>query len=169
MACFDTAFHRSQPEIAQLYALPRAMIERGVRRYGFHGLSYSYLAETLPDFDPVFAEGRVVVAHLGNGASLCAMKSGRSIATTMGFSALEGLPMGTRCGSIDAGVVFYMLREMKLSAEEAERMLYTNPACSACRAFRTTCASCACRPAPIPTQGARSTCSSTGSSGRSDP
>ena len=101
------------------------MTEAGVRRYGFHGLSYAYIASVLPRYDPGLAAGRVVVAHLGNGASLCALNNGASIATTMGFSALDGLPMGTRCGTIDAGVVFYMLREMKLSPEEAERFLYT--------------------------------------------
>lgn len=125
IACFDTAFHRNQPEIAQLFALPHAMTEAGVRRYGFHGLSYAHIASVLAQYDPALATGRVVVAHLGNGASLCALERGRSIATTMGFSALDGLPMGTRCGSLDAGVVFYMMREMKLDPDEAERMLYT--------------------------------------------
>ena len=125
VACFDTAFHQGQSEIASMFALPREMRERGVRRYGFHGLSYDYISSMLKDYHPRLAEGRVVVAHLGNGASLCALKGGASIATTMGFSALDGLPMGTRCGALDAAVVFYMLREMKLSPEEAERMLYT--------------------------------------------
>lgn len=125
IACFDTAFHRRQPEIAQLYALPGAMTEKGVRRYGFHGLSYAYIASVMPGYDAELARGRVVVAHLGNGASLCALKDGESVASTMGFSALDGLPMGTRCGALDPAVVFYMLREMKLSAEEAERLLYT--------------------------------------------
>jgi acetate kinase len=125
VACFDTAFHQSQSEIASMFALPRAMRESGVRRYGFHGLSYDYIASVLKDYDPRLSEGRVIVAHLGNGASLCALQNGTSIATTMGFSALDGLPMGTRCGAVDAGVVFYMLREMKLSPVEAERVLYT--------------------------------------------
>lgn len=125
VACFDTAFHQTQSDIASLFALPREMRDRGVRRYGFHGLSYDYIASVLNDFDPRLAEGRVVVAHLGNGASLCALRQGISVATTMGFSALDGLPMGTRCGAIDPGVVFFMLREMKLTPEEAERMLYT--------------------------------------------
>ena len=124
VACFDTAFHRGQPEIAQMFALPREMREQGVRRYGFHGLSYDYIASVLPTYDPGLATGRVIVAHLGNGASLCALKGGASVATTMGFSALDGLPMGTRCGALDPAVVFYMLRTMKLSPEEAERMLY---------------------------------------------
>ncbi|WP_414471316.1 acetate/propionate family kinase [Microvirga sp. M2] len=125
VACFDTAFHRTQSEIASLFALPREMRERGVRRYGFHGLSYDYISSVLKDYDPRLAGGRVIAAHLGNGASLCALDKGTSIATTMGFSALDGLPMGTRCGTIDAGVVFFMLREMQLSPEAAERMLYT--------------------------------------------
>ncbi|WP_132249277.1 acetate/propionate family kinase [Methylobacterium segetis] len=125
IACFDTAFHRGQPEIAQLFALPHAMTERGVRRYGFHGLSYAYIASVLAAYDPALASSRVVVAHLGNGASLCALDRGRSVATTMGFSALDGLPMGTRCGALDAGVVFYMLREMGLTPDEAEQVLYT--------------------------------------------
>ncbi|KLK93455.1 acetate kinase [Microvirga vignae] len=125
IACFDTAFHQTQSEIASLFALPREMRERGVRRYGFHGLSYDYISSVLKDYDSRLAEGRVVVAHLGNGASLCALEGGVSVATTMGFSALDGLPMGTRCGAIDAGVVFFMLREMKLTPEEAERVLYT--------------------------------------------
>ncbi|MEA1833697.1 acetate/propionate family kinase [Methylobacterium durans] len=125
VACFDTAFHRDQPEIAQLFALPHAITERGVRRYGFHGLSYAYIASAMADYDPALAEARVVVAHLGNGASLCALDGGRSVATTMGFSALDGLPMGTRCGSLDPGVIFYLLREMRLGPDEAERLLYT--------------------------------------------
>lgn len=125
VACFDTAFHRSQPLIAQLFAIPHEMTEKGVLRYGFHGLSYEHIASVLGDYDPALPTGRVVVAHLGNGASLCALSRGKSVATTMGFSALDGLMMGTRCGALDAGVVFYMLRQMKLSAEAAERILYT--------------------------------------------
>lgn len=125
VACFDTAFHQTQSDIASLFALPREMRERGVRRYGFHGLSYEYISSVLQDYDPRLAKGRVVVAHLGNGASLCGLREGVSAATTMGFSALDGLPMGTRCGAIDAGVVFFMLREMKISPDEAERVLYT--------------------------------------------
>lgn len=125
VACFDTAFHQSQSEIASMFALPQEMRDRGVRRYGFHGLSYDYIASVLGEYDPRLAEGRVIVAHLGNGSSLCALKGGASVATTMGFSALDGLPMGTRSGSVDAGVIFYMLREMKLKPEEAERVLYS--------------------------------------------
>jgi acetate kinase len=125
IASFDTAFHRTQPEIARMFALPQEMADAGVKRYGFHGLSYDYIASVLADYDTRLRSGRVIVAHLGNGASLCALKGGVSVATTMGFSALDGLPMGTRCGGLDPAVVFYMLRSMKLSAEEAERMLYT--------------------------------------------
>jgi acetate kinase len=125
VASFDTAFHQTQSDIARMFALPSEMRERGVRRYGFHGLSYDYISSVLKDYDSRLDEGKVIVAHLGNGASLCALDDGISIATTMGFSALDGLPMGTRCGAIDAAVVFYMLRDMKLSPEEAERILYT--------------------------------------------
>jgi acetate kinase len=125
VAAFDTAFHATQPAIARMFALPRMLRDRGVKRYGFHGLSYAHIASVLADYDPMLTQGRVVVAHLGNGASLCALKAGRSVATTMGFSALEGLPMGTRCGCLDPAVVFFMLREMKLDPEEAERLLYT--------------------------------------------
>src|SRR5262249_24458440 len=125
VACFDTAFHRSQPELASLFALPQAMTDQGVRRYGFHGLSYDYIPSVMGGYDPALASGPVVVAHLGNGASLCALRAGRRVATTMGFSALEGLPMGTRCGYLAPAVVFHMLREMKLTADEAERLLYT--------------------------------------------
>lgn len=124
-ADFDTAFHRSQPEIAQLFAVPRALTESGVRRYGFHGLSYAYLASVFPKVDERLAKGRVVAAHLGNGASMCAMRASRSIASTMGFSALDGLPMGTRCGNLDPAVVFHMMRTLKLDAAEAEQILYT--------------------------------------------
>ncbi len=98
VACFDTAFHRSQPEVAQAFALPPAITERGVRRYGFHGLSYEYIASVLPQLDAKAAAGRTIVAHLGNGSSLCAMVAGKSVASTMGFTAVDGLPMGTRCG-----------------------------------------------------------------------
>jgi acetate kinase len=100
VACFDTAFHRTQPEIARMFALPQSMLERGVKRYGFHGLSYDYIASVLADYDAHLPSQRVVVAHLGNGASLCALKGGVSVATTIGFSALDGLPMGTRCGAL---------------------------------------------------------------------
>jgi acetate kinase len=125
VACFDTAFHRSQPELAQLFALPRAISARGVLRYGFHGLSYEYIASVMGGYDPALAKGRVVVCHLGNGASACAMRAGRSIASTMGFSALDGLMMGTRSGSIDPGAVFYLIRDMGLTPAEAETLLYT--------------------------------------------
>jgi acetate kinase len=124
VACFDTAFHRTQPPIAQAFALPRAITEGGVQRYGFHGLSYEYIASALADLDAPAARGRVVVAHLGNGASLCAMKDGRSVATTMGLTALDGLVMGTRCGSLDPGVVLYLIDELGMDARALEKLLY---------------------------------------------
>jgi acetate kinase len=124
VACFDTAFHRHQPEIAQRYALPRELTDAGIRAYGFHGLSYEYVAAALPEFDSEAAHGRVAVLHLGNGASMCALLGGRSIATTMGFTALDGLPMGTRCGSLDPGVLLYLLQQHGMSISELEQMLY---------------------------------------------
>jgi acetate kinase len=124
VACFDTAFHRAQPPIAQAFALPRAITERGVQRYGFHGLSYEYIASALGEFDAIAARGRVVVAHLGNGASMCAMKDGRSVASTMGLTALDGLMMGTRCGSLDPGVVLYLIDELGMDARAIETLLY---------------------------------------------
>jgi acetate kinase len=124
VACFDTAFHRSQPEEAQAFALPQAITSRGVRRYGFHGLSYEYIASRLPDVAPEAARGRTVVAHLGNGASLCALREGRSMASTMGFTAVDGLVMGTRCGSVDAGVILYLMDELKMDTRAIEDLIY---------------------------------------------
>jgi acetate kinase len=124
VACFDTAFHRGHPDLADRYALPEELYRQGVRRYGFHGLSYEYIAHALPTAAPEIAGGRVVVAHLGSGASMCAMKAGRSLDSTMGFSALDGLPMGTRCGNIDPGVLLYLMREKQMSTEEIEQLLY---------------------------------------------
>jgi len=124
VACFDTAFHRVQPELAQAFALPSEITDRGVRRYGFHGLSYEYIASALPATDAGAAGGRVVVAHLGNGASMCAMRGGRSVASTMGFTAVDGLPMGTRCGSIDPGVMLYLMDELKMDARAIEKLIY---------------------------------------------
>jgi len=124
VACFDTAFHRSIPARGQLFALPRSLAEAGLRRYGFHGLSYEFIAAALPEYDGSLSAGRVVVAHLGNGASLCALESGRSQACTMGFSTLDGLIMGTRCGAIDPGVLLYLLREKGMDATALERLLY---------------------------------------------
>ena len=125
IACFDTAFHHDRPAIATRFALPRALHDQGIRRYGFHGLSYDYIARALAELDPDLAAGRVVAAHLGNGASLCAMAGGRSVDTTMGFTALDGLVMGTRCGTLDAGVVLHLQRQMGMAAEEVETMLYS--------------------------------------------
>jgi acetate kinase len=124
VACFDTAFHRTQQPVAQAFALPHAITKRGVQRYGFHGLSYEYIASVLPDFDAVAARGRVVVAHLGNGASMCAMKGGVSVASSMGLTALDGLMMGTRCGSLDPGVILYLIDELGMDARALETLLY---------------------------------------------
>ena len=125
VACFDTAFHRSQPELAQLFALPRALTAEGVRRYGFHGLSYEYIAEALPGvLGEDKARGRVIVAHLGNGASMCAMHGLTSIASTMGFTAIDGLMMGTRTGAIDPGVLLYLMDNHGMDAAALTRLLY---------------------------------------------
>jgi acetate kinase len=124
VACFDTSFHRNQPPVAQRYALPDELHEAGVRRYGFHGLSYEYIASVLPQHDTKAAAGRTVVLHLGNGASMCAIESGKCIASTMGFTAVDGLPMGTRCGSIDPGVILYLMDERKMDARAIEKLIY---------------------------------------------
>ena len=124
VACFDTAFHRTAPEVEQAFALPYALYEEGIRRYGFHGLSYEYIASVLPARAREIANGRVVVAHLGNGCSACAMRNRVSIATTMGFTALDGLPMGTRCGELDAGVVLHLIQQKRMSAEALVDLLY---------------------------------------------
>ncbi len=124
VACFDTAFHHAMPRIATRFALPREYEEAGVRRYGFHGLSYEYIARRLRVLAPDLARGRVIAAHLGNGASLCAMRDGRSLDTTMGFTALDGLMMGTRCGNIDPGVILYLEQERGLTAKQVEDILY---------------------------------------------
>lgn len=124
IACFDTSFHRTQPRLAKLFALPRHFADEGVIRYGFHGLSYNYIASVLPAHLGDRADGRVVVAHLGNGASMCAMKDRKSVASSMGFSALDGLMMGSRCGRLDAGVVLYLLRNRGMSADTIETLLY---------------------------------------------
>ncbi len=124
VACFDTAFHRSHSELADRFAIPEQLYVEGVRRYGFHGLSYEYIAMRLPKVAPEIAARKVVVAHLGSGASMCAMIDGRSVESTMGFTALDGLPMGTRCGQLDPGVVLYLLTEKGLSPKAVEHMLY---------------------------------------------
>jgi len=124
VACFDTSFHTSEPRVATAFALPRALSQKGVRRYGFHGLSYEYIASVLPEHLGPTADGRVVVAHLGHGASMCAMKARCSVATTMGFSALDGLVMGRRCGSLDPGVILYLLDEEHISSAEIGKLLY---------------------------------------------
>ena len=124
IACFDTAFHRTHPWVNDTFALPRDLYEAGIRRYGFHGLSYEYVTSKLKDIAPHHAAGRVIVAHLGNGASMCAIRDGNSVGSTMGFTALDGLPMGTRCGQLDPGVVLYMIDELGMSTEEVARVLY---------------------------------------------
>lgn len=125
VACFDTGFHHGQPPVATRLALPRALGEEGMRRYGFHGISYEYIARQLRLIDPDTGGGRTIAAHLGNGASLCAMDGGRSIDTTMGFTALDGLVMGTRCGALDPGAVLYLLQQRGMTAREVEHLLYS--------------------------------------------
>jgi acetate kinase len=124
VGCFDTAFHRTQPEVAQRFALPRKITDEGVRRYGFHGLSYEYIADTLPSLIGDKADGKVIVAHLGNGASLCAMEGRKSVASTMGFTAVEGLMMGTRTGSIDPGVLLYLMEFHNYDLKSLTKLLY---------------------------------------------
>ena len=124
VACFDTSFHRSNPEIAQMFALPAKLHAEGVRRYGFHGLSYEYVAATLPALDAKAAKGRTVVLHLGNGSSMCALLDGKSVASTMGFTAVDGLPMGTRCGAIDPGVILYLMDQRGMDARAVEKLIY---------------------------------------------
>lgn len=124
VACFDTAFHRTHSAVADHYAIPHQLYAEGVRRYGFHGLSYEYIAKTLPKVAPKIANGRVIVAHLGSGASMCALSAGQSVESTMGFTALDGLPMGTRPGQIDPGVVLYLISEKGMSASNVQNFLY---------------------------------------------
>ncbi|MCR9123754.1 MAG: acetate/propionate family kinase [Phyllobacteriaceae bacterium] len=124
IACFDTAFHRTHPFVNDTFALPRQWFDEGVRRYGFHGLSYDYITSEIVRTEPSLAHGRVVIAHLGNGASMCAVKDGRSVGSTMGFTALDGLPMGTRCGQIDPGVLLYMMQHKGMNADQIADLLY---------------------------------------------
>jgi acetate kinase len=124
VACFDTAFHRTAPALAQAFALPPSITERGVRRYGFHGLSYEYIAQALPQWDARAAAGKTVVLHLGNGASMCATSAGKSMATTMGFTAVDGLPMGTRSGNLDPGVILYLIQKLGMDGSRIESLLY---------------------------------------------
>ncbi len=124
VACFDTAFHRTNPELAQRFAIPQDLHESGVRRYGFHGLSYEYISSVLGSFDPKAATGGTIVLHLGNGASMCALEAGSSVASTMGFTAVEGLPMGTRSGSLDPGVILYLISQRGMEVRAIEQLLY---------------------------------------------
>ena len=125
IACFDTGFHHRQPAIATRFALPRALEEEGVRRYGFHGISYEYIVRQLSEIDPLLSGGKVIAAHLGNGASLCAISDGQSIDTTMGFTALDGLVMGTRSGTLDPGAVLYLFQQKGMTASQVEHLLYS--------------------------------------------
>ncbi|WP_407178519.1 acetate/propionate family kinase [Bradyrhizobium sp. STM 3562] len=124
VACFDTAFHRGHDAVADHYALPYRLHEEGIRRYGFHGLSYEYIAKTLPKVAPEIADGRVIVAHLGSGASMCALHGGRSVESTLGFTALDGLPMGTRPGQLDPGVVLYLISAKGMTPDQLQDFLY---------------------------------------------
>jgi acetate kinase len=124
VACFDTAFHHTNPPLAQMFALPKSLVDAGVRRYGFHGLSYEYIASVLPERVPEAAAGKTIVLHLGNGSSMCALAAGKSITSTMGFSALDGLPMGTRCGNLDPGVILFLLEQKKMDVQALEKLLY---------------------------------------------
>lgn len=124
IACFDTAFHMTHPHIANLFGLPRKFYEKGVKRYGFHGLSYEFIMHRLRSINPQKHKGRIVIAHLGNGASMCAVKEGKSIDSTMGFTALDGLVMGTRCGNLDPGVILYLLQSEQMTAEQIQNVLY---------------------------------------------
>src|SRR4030095_1882360 len=124
VACFDTGFHQTQPHLAQAFALPRELSDSGIRRYGFHGLSYEFVSTRLRVVAPEHADKRIIICHLGNGASVCAIHKGRSVATTMGFTAVEGLMMGTRCGSIDPGVLIYMMDQHRMDARALENRVY---------------------------------------------
>lgn len=124
VACFDTEFHATAPELAQMFALPAELQSAGLRRYGFHGLSYEYICSILPKFDPSAAAGKYIILHLGNGASMSAVEAGRSVATTMGFTAVDGLPMGTRCGSMDPGVLLYLMDHFNMDARAIEKLIY---------------------------------------------
>jgi acetate kinase len=125
VACFDTSFHRTNPDIAQRFALPSELHDAGVRRYGFHGLSYEYVAAVLPQHDAAAAAGKTVVLHLGNGASMCALEGGKSVASTMGFTAVDGLPMGTRTGALDPGVILYLMDSRGMDARAVEKLIYS--------------------------------------------
>lgn len=124
VACFDTSFHHSNPPVSKLFGLPLEYAEAGIRRYGFHGLSYEYISSVLADFDPAAAAGRTVVLHLGSGSSMCGMLGGRSMATTMGFTGVDGLPMGTRSGTLDPGVLLFLMDQRKMGAREIEQLIY---------------------------------------------
>ena len=125
VAVFDTSFHHTNPPLAQMFALPKALTEAGVRRYGFHGISYEYISSILPERDAKAAAGKTIVLHLGNGSSMCAMAGGKGVSSTMGFTAMEGLPMGTRCGALDPGVILFLLDQKKMEVRAIEKLLYS--------------------------------------------
>nr|QQZ52073.1 hypothetical protein JKL49_23345 [Phenylobacterium glaciei] len=166
VACFDTAFHHGHASVVTRFALPRTWHEQGVRRYGFHGLSYEFIADELRGLDPALAAGRVIVAHLGNGASLCAIHDGRSVDTTMGFTALDGLMMGTRCGALDPGVILY-LQQQGLTPDAVQTLLYEQSGLLGSRACRATCG--CCWPVSNPRRRRRWSCSCIASFGKSAP
>jgi acetate kinase len=139
VACFDTSFHRGHPGVTELIPLPRELRMKGLQRYGFHGLSYEYIASVLPDVAPEIAKKRVIVAHLGSGASLCALKGGKSIDSTLGFTALDGLCMGTRPGALDPGVVLHLFQGLNMSAKEVETVLYKKSGLLGFQGSVTTC------------------------------
>lgn len=124
VVCFDTAFHHTQPSLAREFALPRELTARGIRRYGFHGLSYEYIVSVLPQVAPACARGKLVVAHLGNGASMCAIDQGRAVCSTMGLTPVDGLPMGTRCGALDPGVLLFLMQHERMDAHQIEQLIY---------------------------------------------
>jgi len=142
VACFDTSFHRGHEAVADLIPLPREICKDGLQRYGFHGLSYEYIASALPDVAPEIAQGKVIVAHLGSGASLCALNNGKSVDTTMGFTAVDGLCMGTRPGALDPGVVLYLFQNRGLSPKKWKQFFIRNPDCWRFPESATTCATC---------------------------
>jgi acetate kinase len=150
IGCFDTAFHAGLKPPVSRFALPRHYEESGIRRYGFHGLSYEFIASRLREISPAMAQKKIVVAHLGSGASLCAMQGGRSVDTTMGFTPLDGLMMGTRCGTIDPGILLYLQRERGVSPQGLEQMCIASPGCSAFPGSAAICARCCRATMPMP-------------------
>ena len=165
VACFDTAMHRTFPRVEQMFALPRELEDAGVRRYGLHGLSYEYIASVLPQFDERAARGKTVVLHLGSGASMCALEAGRSIASTMGMTGLDGLPMGTRTGALDPGVMLYLMNERGMDARAIESLIYKRSGLLGVSGVSNDMRACSRRPSRA--RRWRSTCSSIASAASS--